>query len=92
MSNFDDDVRVLLAQAANFARRENFADAVARADEALRSAGASGDAPGVELATQALAIYAQAFDTWNEAIAKRRALRTDNASLEEKKPLPALLR
>jgi hypothetical protein len=87
-SKFDDDVRVLLAQAANFARRENYADAVARAEEARRSAEACGDTSGAELATQALAVYSRAFESWNEAIAKRRALRVDNAAYDEKKTLP----
>lgn len=84
------NVRVLLAQASNFARRENYADAVARARLALKAAEADHDAAGIELATQALAVYDRAFDTWNDAIAERRALRMANAAADEKKPLPPL--
>lgn len=84
------NIRVLLAQAANFARRENFADAVARARLAHEAALSVDDAAGADLASQALSLYEHAFASWNEAIAKRRALRMENAASDEKKPLPAL--
>ncbi len=90
MSSQPSDLRVLLAQAANFARRENFADAMARAKAALRLASESGDAVSKALAEQAVASYSASFEAWNAAIAQRRALRTENAAFEEKKPLPAI--
>lgn len=90
MSSFAQDVRVLLNQAAGFARRENFADAVARARIALERAESTGDGESAALAKQALASYTRSFEAWNEGIAARRALRTERAEADERKPLPPL--
>jgi len=90
MSSSAEDVRVLLNQAAGFARRENFADAVARARQALSCASAKVDSVGVALASQALAAYTRSFEAWNEGIAARRILRTERAAVDERTPLPPL--
>lgn len=90
MSSLPSDVRILLAQAANFARRDNFADAVARAKTAHSLAVKAGDATAEALATQAIATYEAAFEAWNAGIAERRARRIENAVYEERKPLPAV--
>lgn len=90
MSSLPSDVRILLAQAANFARRENFADAVARAKTAIHYAERAGDQTAKALAEQALAAYEASFESWNSTIAERRAMRIENAAFEERQPLPAV--
>lgn len=85
MPQSNPDVRLLLAQASAFARRENHADAVSRAKLAVASAT---DPASRALAEEALAGFESAFQRWNRNIAERRQARIENAARDEKAKLP----
>jgi hypothetical protein len=93
--------QVWLVQAGNFARKENYADGVARArlllDEVKGALASTTDAAArtryeawQRRAEGLLAQLEADFQAWNRAIAERRAARIANADAEQKMPLPAL--
>jgi hypothetical protein len=90
---------VWTVQARRFAQRENFTDAVARAELVLkevRDALAAASDPAVRARLQTRLAYAQEQvaelstqrDAWRKAIAERRQSTIDGAAAEMARPLP----
>ncbi len=101
MQSNEQQWQVWLVQAGNFARKENYADALDRArllrDEVRGALAATTDVTEkhrkeawLRRADALVARLEADFQAWNQAIAERRAARIANADLEQKKPLPAL--
>ena len=99
MHGTEQEWQVWLVQAQNFAKKENFADAVTRAKktrDAIKASLASETDAAERTRKQAFLRRAETllvrleadFHAWNQAIADRRAERIAQAAAEQAEPLP----
>lgn len=87
-----------MVQAQNFAKRDNFLDALARADMVLLEVNAALKSAAPEnrraleryrhRATRRHETFAASFEVWNQRIAARRQAATDGAAAEMAAVLP----
>lgn len=88
-----------MVQAQDFAKREKYLEAIARSGLVINEVSAAVDKASegrernrlervLKRAERRREIFQAAFDEWNSAIARRRALATQNAAEEMARPLP----